>query len=435
MFDARDSRDCSVYSVYNTMIVMQTKAIQKSYQFRCYPTREQARLLNMYFGHARWVWNWTLSARIKAYRRRGEHRSGVYLGKMLTHLKSTSAYPWLKEAPATIYTQALRDQDRAFANFFAHRAKYPRFKKRAHAQSIRFQLDQRVVQNMYAPGKMLKLTGLGCLKLRWSQTPAGTPKMVTVRRKASGKYYVTFMCEVPAPAYIKAKHPSVGVDFGLTHLAITSHGQKHLGNKYLRRSARSLRRAQQKLSRKVKGSNRWHNQRRRVARLHEKISNQRNDALHKLSSQLVHENQVIGLEDLHVKGMLRNHSLALSISDAGWSELRRQLEYKAEWYGRSVVVIDRWEPTSKVCSDCGALEKDMPLSRRTWTCAQCHAPHDRDINAAININRIATGGRPGCNARGGVSSGLAAVPLSETNPGEARIYPKTEAAEWTAARA
>ncbi|MDT0618588.1 transposase [Salinisphaera sp. P385] len=409
------------------------RLIQRSYKFRCYPTPAQQRALACHFGAARWVWNFGLNARGKAWRRRTESRSGVGISRLLTILKRTHRYAWLKATPATVLTQALRDQDRAFSNFFAGRARYPRFKKRGHAQAIRFQLDQRQVHRAYRPG-YLKLPALGEIKLRWSRTPGGIPKMVTLRRTATGKYFVTFMCEEAAPGVAPAAHAAVGIDLGLRDLVVTSRGDRALAPRHYREDRRRLKRQQRTLARKRKGSARWHRQRRKVAAIHERIANRRTDTLHQLTRRLIDDNQVIGVEDLNVRGMLSNHHLALSIADAAWTELRRQLTYKAAWGGREVVVIDRWAPTSKTCSGCGHRMTAMPLSTRHWACLACGATHDRDVNAAINIQRLATGGRPECHARGGrtIPCGDAAHAALTPAALEARINPAPDTAERTA---
>lgn len=404
------------YSIISLMI-------QRSYQFRFYPTAVQVVLLAQFFGAARWVWNAALAWRSHCYKDLGEKITGVDFSRELTWLKKLESFAWLAAIPATVLTQVLRDQDRAFANFFAKRARYPRFKKRREAATIRFQLDQRVVMNAYRAGEFLKLPGLGVLNIRWSRIPGGVPKMVTVRRDAAGRYCVAFMVEEAiAPHPESAK--SVGVDVGLKDVIITSAGQKSGNPRYLRRYQRRLKMAQRRLSRKQKGSNRWHQQKRRVARIHARISDSRKNFLHKQTTALVREHGVIAIEDLCVKGLVRTR-LAKSMSDAALGELRRQLEYKCQWHGRVLLVADRFAPTSKTCSSCGAVQADMPLRIRDWTCPDCGAVHDRDVNAAVNVLMFATGGRPEGHARGGwtipsagvqVNSGMLAPDETRTKP-------------------
>lgn len=362
--------------------------VQKTFKFRFYPNQAQRKQLDVEFGHARFVYNLMLEVRNKRYRRRSESSNYVSLSKLLTQLKKT-AYPWLSQASSSCATQKLMDQEKAFQAFFAGRNKYPKFKSRHARQSIRYQLDQRIVASNFCGEKgkqFLKLPKLGKLKLRWSQGVPGTPKMVTVTRDQSGHYYVALMAEVeqsPLPVNNRA----VGLDFGLKDLIVSSDNDRVKAGRAYRQAEAGLIRAQKRLSRRVKGSARRNKARLEVARRHQKVKNIRRDLLHKLSSRLVNENQVICLEDLNVKGMQQNPHLAKSISDAAFSELRCQLEYKSRWHGREVIAVDRWFASSKLCSDCGAKAEAMPLSVRSWICTHCGASHDRDLNAAKNILR------------------------------------------------
>ena len=279
--------------------------------------------------------------------------------------------------------QKLIDQDKAFNNFFKGRAKFPKFKKKSHAQSIRYTLDQRQVLNNYRAGELLKLPKLGELKVKWSQIPGGIPKMVTVSKSASGKYFVSFMCEVeqclkPMTGRV------VGIDVGIKDVVVTSDGLHSGAPRFTYKYQRKLKKAQRILSRKKKGSNGWHKQRIVVAKIHEKIANSRKDFLHKVTTKLVSENNVICVEDLNVSGMLKNRCLSKAVVDVGIFELNRQIEYKSQWYGKQVVKISRWEPTTKKCSSCGHIQP-MKLSQRVFDCECCSVSIDRDHNAAINI--------------------------------------------------
>ncbi|EDZ65291.1 transposase, IS605 family [Nitrosococcus oceani AFC27] len=375
--------------------------LQRSYTFRFYPTSVQRQQLAMEFGHARWVWNTCLTWRGRQYRLHDKHVSGVDFSGHLTKLKKTAAYGWLKEASATTLNQKLRDQDTAFKNFFAGRAKYPRFKKRAHAQSIRYQLDQRQVAGRYRAGKLLKLPKLGALSLKWSRKPQGIPKMVSVTQDCAGCYCVSFMCEETLQP-LPRKPNGIGIDVGISDVVVTSEGWKSGNPRHLRTYRRLLTKTQRRLSRKRKGSVRWHRQRVRVAKAHARVSNTRQDWLHKLTTALIRQAGFIAMETLNVRGMMANRRIAKALGDVGMHELKRQLEYKAPWYGRAFRQVDRWAPTSKTCSACGAVQKAMPLKVRQWTCSDCKSVHDRDINAAKNILRLATVGRTGSDARGGV---------------------------------
>ncbi len=371
--------------------------VQKTYKYRIYPNATQRAQLAIEFGHARFVWNWALDMRSKAYRRRVESLNVVGISKMLTKLKQCNRYSWLKEANAQCLVQKLRDQDRAFSNFFKGLAKYPRFKKRHAKQSVRYQMDQRIVLNNYRGGELLKLPKLGSLRVRWSRVPAGIPKMATVSLNQAGQYHVCLSVEESVDV-LPAVTGTIGVDRGIKDVVVTSAGFKSGAPKYTRAYERRLAKAQRKLAKCTKGSNRRNKQRIKVARIHNKIKNSRHDFVHKLTSKLVSENQVIGIEDLNVKGMVKNKRLSKAIHDAGWHEFKRQLEYKCEWYGRQLVEIDRWVPTSKTCSGCGHVLDKLELSVRRWQCPECYIEHDRDQNAAKNI--LSTARSAGINARG-----------------------------------
>jgi putative transposase len=313
-------------------------------------------------------------------------------------LKADPDYAWLKDATAATLTQTLIDQDKAFKNFFAGRAKYPKFKRKNSAQSVRYQLDQRQISKMFdAETKLFKLPKLGTLKLRWSRQVGGIPKMATVSLDASGRYFVSFSCEAEIrPLPIKAT--SVGVDLGLTSIATLSNGVKISPPRYIRKYARQLRKAQRVLSRRVKGSQRWQKARKQVAKIQARIADCRKDFLHKLTSRLVRDFGLIALEDLSVKGMMRALRLSKSVADASLGELVRQIEYKAQWHEREVVKIDRFARSTGVCPDCGLIGPRLKPGIESWRC-ECGVSHDRDSAAAQVILQIATAGRAGI-ARG-----------------------------------
>ena len=369
--------------------------IQRSYRIRVYPNADQRAMLNRWFGTARWAWNHALERRNKAYRRRGESVTGTDASRAITALKKTRRYAWLSAVPSGVIVQKLRDQDRAFTNFFAGRAKYPRVRKRMAAQSVRVQIDQRQnrVIARWSGGEVF-VPGLGAMRWRNAAHPEQAPKMVTIRRDAAGRYFVTVMVEEPPAARPAAKNESVGIDLGLKSLAVLSTGEVIRNPRHLRSKERRLRRRQRALSRKRRGSGRWHRARRQVAHLHAQVADTRRDHLHKLTRRLVDENQVLAVEDLSVKGLARTR-LAKSVNDAGWGEFRRQLDYKAQWAGRELVVIDRFAPSTRQCSGCGHVRGAVPLNVRQWQCSECGAEHDRDINAAKNIERLALDQLPG----------------------------------------
>lgn len=374
---------------------------QRAYKYRIYPTDEQKHQLAVDFGSARWVWNHALDMRQKAYQRRGESLNSIGISRHITQLKKTAQYGWLKDCASTVLAQKLRDLDTAYTNFFQGCAKFPRFKRKDHAQSVRYQMDQRQIDRTYTPGKLLKVTGLGELDAIWSRTPKGKPKMVTISMDVTGKYFISFSVEeliLPLPKTKKA----AGIDIGIKDVIVTSDGWHSGAPKYTRQYASQLRMAQKHLARKKKGSNRWHRQRVKVARIHAKITDSRKDFLHKLTTGLVREYDFIGIEDLNVSGMMKNRCLSKSVADVGMFELKRQLEYKCDWYGKKLVQISRWAPTTKTCSGCGQLH-DMPLSERVMSC-DCGLTIDRDHNAAINVLNSA---RSVEYTRGAASSGEA----------------------------
>lgn len=367
--------------------------LRKAFRYRLYPNKEQQAGLTVQFGHARFVYNWVLAVRNNYYK---EHKKdlGYYeLKRIVTALKHQSEYAWLKESDSQVLQAKVEDLDRAFVNFFEKRAKFPRFRKRNSRQSIRWH------QRFKFEGDRVYLPKVGWVKTVLHRPFEGTPKSITVSKTKSGEYYVSVLCEVEVSVLPNGK-PPVGVDLGLKDFAILSTGEKVEHPKYLRKAERRLKKLQQRLSRKKKGSANCEKARLLVARQHEHVARQRSDFLHKLSRRLVAEHGTIHLEDLNIRGMLANHKLAKSIADSGWGMFGRFCEYKAEWYGSRVVCADRFYPSSKTCGVCGCINRDLALSDRFWTCGNCGAHHDRDINAAINLLHKTTAGaaessRPG----------------------------------------
>ncbi|CAK0776916.1 transposase [Gammaproteobacteria bacterium] len=378
--------------------------MQRAYRFRFYPTTTQSQLLSGYFGSAQWVWNACLSWRTHLYKDQKTSVNGIDFSRELTFLKTLESYSWLKKTPSAVYTQTLRDQDTAFSNFFNKRAGHPKFKRKHSAQSTRFQLDQRVVLNYFRPAQFLKLTKLGLLNIRWSRIPTGIPKMVTVSKDSVGRYFVSFSCEEEIQK-LPTNEVAIGIDLGITDILVTSDGWKSGNPRHLSKKLWTLKKYQRQMARCQKPqkgkrvSNRYKKAALRVARYHAKVANARKDWSQKQTTEIVRRAGVIAIEDLHVKGILRNRKLSRAISDVGMGEIRRELKYKAQWYGRNLITIGRFEPTSKVCSDCGFRVERMGLSIRKSECPNCGALHDRDANAARNILALATGGKPESNAR------------------------------------
>ena len=356
--------------------------IKRAYRFRFYPSPEQELILARTFGCARFAYNYMLRLRTDAWfkekKRVGYHETSA----LLTELKKTPEYAWLNEVSSVPVQQALRHLQTAFNNFFAKRAAYPAFKRKDGPQSAEY-----TTSAFKWDGKILKLAKMDApLAIRWSRTIPKAAKVttVTVSVDASGRYFVSLLCD-DAVAEKPAVHGKVGIDLGLTHFAILSTGEKVAAPNTFRKNEAKLAKLQRRLAKKTKGSARRKKAKLKVAKLHAKIADSRRDFLHKLSTRLINENQVIAVESLSVSNMQKNRCLSKSISDASWSEFLRQLEYKANWYGRELVGIDKWYPSSKRCSDCGYTMPKMPLNVRQWTCPECGSIHDRDVNAARNV--------------------------------------------------
>ncbi|WP_427047053.1 RNA-guided endonuclease InsQ/TnpB family protein [Halomonas casei] len=355
--------------------------VHRAYRYRFYPTSEQADQLARTFGCVRYVYNHFLRQRTDAWFERQERMGYNATAKALTALKKQPDTTFLAEVSNVCLQQSLRHLDRAFSNFFKGQARYPTFKKKQRKQSATYMANG----FRWREGQLWLAKHKDPLDIRWSRYFSGTPSSITVSWDTAGRYHVSFLVEEAAtPLPVTPK--MVGIDLGLTHRVITSHGDKIPNPRFLRRTERKLARAQRQLSRKKKGSNNRAKARHRVAKVHAKLADQRRDATHKLPTQLIHENQVIAAESLQIKNMVKNRSLAKAISDVGWHQLTQQLTYKAERYGRDFVQIDKWYPSSKRCFHCGHITDNMPLNIRTWNCPSCGTQGiDRDVNAARNI--------------------------------------------------
>src|SRR6266849_5652952 len=355
---------------------------KKAYKYRFYPTDEQKQLLARTFGCCRYVYNWALRERTDAYYKRGERLYYEDTAQRLILLKKQEETLWLNEVSSVPLQQALRHLDRAFRNFFEGRADYPTFKKKRNQQSATY-ASNALTWNRQA----LTLAKMDApLSIVWHRPlPDGCkPSSVTITKDEAERYFVSILVEEDIKA-LEVTPKMVGLDLGLKSMVITSDGQTHGNPKFAARDEKKLAKAQRRLAKKKKGSKNRAKARLKVARLHKKIADRRRDYQHKLSTKIIRENQVVCIESLHVKNMVKNHSLAKAISDVGWSEFVRQLEYKAEWYGRTLVKIDKWYPSSKRCFDCGHMLDSLTLDVRSWTCPECGVAHDRDINAAKNI--------------------------------------------------
>lgn len=370
-------------------------------KIRLYPTDEQSIAFAKQFGCVRWVYNNALAECQTQYRETGKSLNYHALAVRLPKLKQE--FEWLREADAQALQQSVQHLSRAFENFFAKRGAYPTFKSKRGRQS--FSYPQRVKFS----GNRIYCPKVGWVKCVIHREMEGKLKTVTISRTACGHFYASILRDdgLESPD-VSCDGKVVGVDVGLSHLAITSDGIKIDNKRIVRKHARNLKRKQQKLSRKQKGSKRREKARRMVARVHERIANARKDHLHKVSRKIVNENQVIAVETLNIKGMTKNHNLAKSVLDAGWGMLSSFLEYKAARDGKLFLKIDRWFPSSKTCSSCGHVVRKIPLNVRSWSCTKCGANHDRDVNAAINIRdeairTIKAGGLPVSASGGDVS--------------------------------
>ncbi|MCX5198866.1 transposase [Streptomyces sp. NBC_00249] len=357
--------------------------MKRAFKYRFYPNDAQAAELSRTFGCVRKVYNLALAARSEAWATGQEHVGFGQTSAMLTAWKKTEELAFLAEVSSVPLQQTLRHLQAAFVGFWAKRAKHPRFKskRRSRASAEYTRSAFRYTDSRLTLAKMAEP-----LDVVWSRPlPTGAmPSTVTVSRDPAGRWFVSLLCE-DTPAPMPGTTNAIGIDVGLTSLVTLSNGEKTQNPRHERRDRKRLARAQRALSRKEKGSNNRAKARTRVARVHARITDRRRDHLHKLTTRLVRENQTLVIEDLAVHGLLGNHRLARALGDAGWRELRRMLEYKAAWYGRELITVDRWFPSTKRCSACGAVADAMPLDVREWTCVNCGTTHDRDGNAAINL--------------------------------------------------
>ena len=350
----------------------------QSIKARIYPTNAQTEKLSQFFGCARWWWNRALNETTTTYAETGKGLSRVGLNALLPNLKKE--FVWLGECHSQVLQSVTLNLTKAFINFFEKRAKYPNFKSKHGKQSIQYPQGTKFVDNL------IYLPKLGWVKINLHRPLDGEVKTVTISKNPSGQYFAAILTEqegeYPTPS---SEGNAIGVDLGIKDFAITSTGSKYPNPRHIKKHESNLKRKQRKLSRKVKGSNSRNKARKLVARVHQRISNSRQDFLHKLSHKLVNENQVIVVEDLAVKNMVKNHYLAKAISDCGWSSFVGMLDYKCERSGKILVKVDRFFPSSKTCSNCYQRVSSLPLDVRQWTCSLCGTNHDRDVNAAQNL--------------------------------------------------
>jgi len=355
---------------------------QKTYRFRMEPNREQREALNRQAGARRWVWNWALGQRKWYYFKFKKTFPSAELSAKLTMMKSLVEFSWLNDADSQSLQQVLKDLDRAFVNFFEKRARFPKFKSRKNERP-RFRIPQRV---WFVDGK-ISVPKIGFIKIKQLQEIEGITKSATFKQDACGHWFVTVVSHFEMPNIVLPKpkvSETVGIDVGLIDFAVLSNGERIATPKFYRKAQRKLRRAQKTVDRREKGSNRRQKAKLRVAKIHQEIAAKRKDFLHKLSTKLIRKYGCICIEDLCIKGLART-KLSKSILDAGHGMFRSMLEYKAEWNYKTVVRVDRFYPSTKMCFECGRVNKNLGLGDRTWTCPSCQLVLDRDLNAALNI--------------------------------------------------
>jgi len=359
--------------------------VRIAYRCRAYPDQAQQQVLARTFGCVRVVWNRTLAERRRRWQQERRGTTYAQTDAALTVMKKDPELVWLNEVSCVPLQQALRHQHGAFRAFFGKRARYPRFKSRHGRQCAHY--TRSAFSMREGELRLAKAAGPLAFVWSWPEVDVGVldPTMVIVSKEPDGRWYVTFAVDACEPEPLPAAGRSVGIDLGVTSLLVMSDGKKIANPRHLERRARNLARYQRRLGRCQHGSANRARAKAKVARAHRKVRNARQDFLHRTTTQLIRDNDLIAIEDLNVSGMVRNRRLARAISDCGWGEFRRQLAYKCQRAGRRLIVTDRWYPSTKTCSACGFLLAGLPLKTRAWRCPSCRTRHDRDLNAAKNI--------------------------------------------------
>ena len=355
------------------------KKIRRTYKFRIYPNKEQINKLSVYFGNVRFVYNYFLNERKEQYASTGKSDNYYEQSRKLTQLRNSLEYNWLQETVLVTLQFSLKNLENAYTRFFTKKSSFPKFHKKKSRQSFSSN------QNIHFKDDRICFVGFKeGIKCKMHRDVEGKMKQLSIIKYPSGKYYVNIVAELEIEEK-QNEFNEVGIDLGIKSLLITSNGDKYDNPKFINKYKKQLVKAQQNLSRKKKGSNNYESQRIKVAKIYEKITNCRQDNLHKITYLLTHKYSDIYLEDLNVKGMQQNHYLAKFVSDCSWYSFINMLQYKGEWYGCKIHQINRWYPSSKTCSNCNFIVDSLPLNVREWDCPICHTHHDRDINAAINI--------------------------------------------------
>ena len=361
--------------------------MMKAYKYRLYPSREQMIFFEKSFGCVRYVYNWALNQRIESYQKDGTRLSWVDSCKRLTELKKQKETEWLKEVANQSLQSSIRNMDSAFTRFFREKKGFPKYKSKKRSKNTFQYVDK--VSIDFTTNKV-NLPKCGWVKFGKNREFEGKMGTCTISKTTTGKYYISILVEdgksLPQKPIINMD-TAVGIDVGIKDFAVLSNGQTFPNPKFLENNEKRLKVLQIRLSRKQKGSNRRERVRLAVAKQYEKIRNRRDNFIHQVTSKIIRENQTIVIEDLNIDGMLKNHCLAKHISSASWSEFFRQLQYKSEWYGRNLIRVGRFEPSSKMCL-CGYVNKDLTLKDREWNCPNCGRHNDRDLLAAVNIKRF-----------------------------------------------
>jgi putative transposase len=363
----------------------------KAYKYRIYPNKQQQELLVKHFGCCRYIYNYALAKKIEHYTKEKKTLSRFEIQKDLVSMKTQKETEWLKEVNSQSLQASLVNLDRAYTKFFREKSGFPKFKSKHNKQSCHFPQKNKVD---FENNKLYLMKFREGIKCKFHRQFEGTIKNITISKTKTDKYFASILIEEDVVEKSKIKpdiKTAIGIDLGIKEFAVCSNGKKFKNPNHLKKSLKKLKKEQQRLSKKKTGGNRKNKQRKKVAKIYEKVTNQRNDFLHKISRELVDEKQIntYCLETLNVKGMMKNHCLSQSISDVGWSTFVSFLIYKAEWEGKNILRIGKFEPSSKTCNVCGKINKDLKLSDREWICNNCNTKHDRDFLASCNIRDFA----------------------------------------------
>lgn len=361
---------------------MSTNLVTKGYKFRIYPNNEQVILMNKTFGCCRFIYNYFLNYKQTLWREHKKIVSKFDLVKMLPNIKNSEEFNWLREVDSKALQASIENLDSAYQNFFKLKKGYPKFKSKKNRQSY---TTKNVNNCIKINNNYIQIPKIGWIKFDNHLEIQGKIKKITISKSKSNKYYVSICCDNVKVKELDKTGSLIGIDLGIKSFLIDSNGNKIINFNFYRNTEKKLKKLQRQLSRKPKDSKNWEKTRIKLAELSERTTNQRKDFQHKLSTQIVKDNDIICIENLNIKGMQKNHRLAKAIQDVNWSNFINYLQYKCDWYGKKLIKIDRFYPSSKSCNVCGYTKQGLGLKDRFWTCPICNTIHDRDINAAKNI--------------------------------------------------